>query len=200
MQGQPGARRASSGDRDLLVSIISTAFSEDPLWSHALAGPDGTDGHKVRFWELFIDGALRFPSVWLTSGDEAAAIWIPPGCSELSEQQQERLADLATETLGTRAGDFVELLNRFEAAHPRGEPHYYLSLLGTHPHHRGKGLGMQLASNNLVSIDAQGMPAYLESSNPANNSRYEMLGFRALDEFAYPHGGPVVTTMWRDPR
>ena len=31
-----------------------------------------------------------------------------------------------------------------ERAHPDEAPHYYLSLLGTHPAQRGKGLGMAL--------------------------------------------------------
>jgi ribosomal protein S18 acetylase RimI-like enzyme len=30
------------------------------------------------------------------------------------------------------------------AFHPREPPHYYLTLLGTHPDHRGKGIGMRL--------------------------------------------------------
>ncbi len=42
--------------------------------------------------------------------------------------------------LGAEADNFRELGRRFDAAHPRAEPHYYLSLLGTHPDHRGKGL------------------------------------------------------------
>ena len=50
-----------------------------------------------------------------------------------------------------------------------------------------------------VGLDAQGTPAYLESSNPANNHRYASVGFRPHAEFRYPGNGPVVTTMWRDP-
>jgi hypothetical protein len=41
------------------------------------------------------------------------------------------------------------------------------------------------------------MPAYLESTNPANVRRYEALGFRHATEFN-PEGGPVIRTMWRD--
>jgi hypothetical protein len=41
------------------------------------------------------------------------------------------------------------------------------------------------------------MPAYLESSNPANNDRYARVGFEPVGEFSYPGNGPLVTTMWR---
>ena len=51
----------------------------------------------------------------------------------------------------------------------------------------------------LARIDAEHMPAYLESTNPANLPRYEALGFNRRDEFA-PASGPVITTMWREAR
>ena len=108
-----------------------------------------------------------------------------------------RLAELARGYLGSAAPDYLELLTRFEAAHPRDEPHYYLSLLGTHPQHRGNGIGIALLEHVLALIDADGFPAYLESSNPANNHRYAAVGFEVVGEFSYPGGGPVVTTMWR---
>ena len=89
-------------------------------------------------------------------------------------------------------------MNRFEAAHPSEQPHYYLSLLGTHPEQRGHGLGMALLAENLERTDAEGLPAYLESSNLANNARYERLGFRQVGEFTTPGGERTVTTMWRE--
>jgi hypothetical protein len=44
------------------------------------------------------------------------------------------------------------------------------------------------------------MPAYLESSNPANLDRYRRLGFVERGEFSLPADGPTVTTMWRTAR
>lgn len=69
-----------------------------------------------------------------------------------------------------------------------------------HPDHRGKGIGMRLLAHGLERIDAEHLPAYLESSNPANNDRYATAGFERHGEFQYPGGGPVVTTMWRPAR
>ena len=194
------ARRASLADCHVVTTITTLAFANDPLWSQAMAGPDGSAEHHARFWRLFIQGALRYPWVWVTTGGEATSIWIPPGGTEMSEEQEDQLTELANECLGSAADGYLELLARFDAAHPREVPHYYLSLLGTHPDHRGKGIGMALLEHDLVLIDAEGLPAYLESSNPANNDRYGGVGFQAVGEFAYPGGGPVVTTMWRPAR
>ena len=200
MKGQFGTRRASASDCAAVTSIITLAFAGDPLWSLALARPDGSTEHHAQFWEMFVEGALRYPWVWLSGRGEATSVWIPPGGTEMSDEQEQRVASLAEELLGPTAPQFFELLDRFDAAHPRDEPHYYLSLLATHPDHRGKGVGMAQLRHDLSLIDDEGFPAYLESSNPANNERYAAVGFEALGEFTYPGGGPVVTPMWRRAR
>jgi len=195
-----GARRATPADLDEVTEIVTLAFADDPLWSRALARPDGRTEHHAAFWRLFVAGALRYPNTWITEGGEAAAIWIPPDGTELSVEQEDQLGELAAEYLGPAAGEFDELMARFDAVHPRGEPHYYLSLLGTHPQHRGRGIGIWLLAHTLAMLDAEHQPAYLESSNPANNDRYKRLGFELHGEFSYPGAGPPVTTMWRPAR
>jgi GNAT superfamily N-acetyltransferase len=170
------------------------------LWRHALARSGDGDGHHAAFWRLLVEGALRYPWTWLTGGGEATTLWIPPGATEMTPEQEDRLAGLAAEYLGPAADKYMELLGRFEAAHPHGEPYYFLTLFGTHPDHRGQGIGMRLLAHDLELIDAEHMPAYLESSNPANNRRYASVGFEPHGEFSYPGGGPVVTTMWRPAR
>ena len=194
------ARRAVPNDADEVTTIISLSFAADPLWSFALRMGDGRTDHHHQYWSLFVKGALRYPWTWLTDGGGATSIWIPPGGTELSPEQEERLEEFVDAHLGSAATDYRELLGRFDAAHPRGEPHYYLSLLGTHPAHRGRGLGMRLLAHDLELIDAEHLPAYLESSNPGNNHRYATVGFERIGEFSYPGGGPVVTTMWRPGR
>ena len=94
----------------------------------------------------------------------------------------------------------LALFDGFGANHPRHEPHFYLSLLGTHPDHRGQGKGIGLLAENLARIDELRRPAYLESSNRANDPRYERLGFVEIGEFSAPGNGPTVGCMWRDPR
>jgi predicted GNAT family N-acyltransferase len=87
-----------------------------------------------------------------------------------------------------------------EAAHPHDEPHYYLGIVGTHDDHRGHGIGEALLAENLSLVDAEHLPAYLESSNPRNLQRYGRLGFEPQGEVFVAEGVPVVTTMWRPAR
>lgn len=175
-------------------------MAHDPLWEHAFARPDGRTVDHAAFWRVFVAGALRYPSSWVANGGEATSIWIPPGGTEMTLEQQQHLAEVATGQLGSKAGEYLELLRRFDVAHPQDEPHYYLTLLATHPQHWGNGIGMRLLAHNLELVDAEHFPAYLESSNLANDRRYAAVGFEPCGEFRYPGDGPAVTTMWRSAR
>jgi len=188
----------SESELAAVTETISLAFHEDPTWGWAF--PDGSrrQAQYGVFWRFLIAGAMRYPWVLFTDGCAATAVWIPPGGTELSEEDEEQVEPLVLDLVGPRAGELLELLERFDAAHPRHEAHYYLSLLGTHPAHAGRGLGMALLAESLRRIDAEGMPAYLESSNPANNHRYERHGFVKIGEFYPPRSEIPVTTMWRD--
>ena len=90
----------------------------------------------------------------------------------------------------------MEVFDRFEQLILETEPHFYLSLLGTHPDWRGQGLGMRLLSANLAHADKEGVPTYLESSNPANDQRYQRVGYRPVVSFELPRRS-AVTGMWR---
>ncbi len=198
--GPVATRVATALDCARVAETITAAFHNDPVWGWAFPDPEQRPAQLTIWWRFFITSALRYQWVWITEGCEAAAVWIPPGGTELAAADEERAGPLLAELLGDWSETVYHALERFESAHPRHEPHFYLSLLGSHPDHRGRGIGMALLADNLARIDAEHMPAYLESSNPANNARYERAGFMPHGQFAVTDGGPVVTTMWRSAR
>jgi GNAT superfamily N-acetyltransferase len=188
-------RVATEDDVDGVAATLTAAFEADPLWSWAFP-----DGGLADLWLLLVSSALRYPWVWVADDYAAASIWIPPGGIELTEAEEASLGPVLNDLVGSRASEVLSLFERLDATHPQQPPHYYLSLLGTHPDHRGKGLGMALLAENLALIDAEAMPAYLESSNPENDRRYERLGFARVGEFQRPDGQLTCSTMWREPR
>jgi GNAT superfamily N-acetyltransferase len=188
-------RVATEHDLDRVTATLVAAFEADPLWSWAFPREGLAD-----LWGLLVRSALRYSLVWVADEYAAASVWIPPGGVELTEDEEASLGPMLEGLVGTSAADVLEVFERLSATHPGKPPHYYLSLLGTHPDHRGKGLGMALLADNLAKIDSEGMPAYLESSNPENDPRYERLGFVRVGEFERPDGRLTCSTMWREPR
>ncbi len=92
-----------------------------------------------------------------------------------------------------------ELFDRFEANHPPEPTFAYLSLLATHPHHAGRGLGQRLLAENLAHFDGLGLPAYLESTNLRNVPLYERHGFEIVGTIQ-AGGSPTITPMLRKSR
>ena len=135
----PGIRQVSADQGDQVTGLFTLAFRNDPTWAWAF--PDSTkrlDQHRI-WWGLYTHSAVPYGHVWMTDDCGAASLWIPPGQPELSEEDEARVEPLLRELVGSHADHVLALLDRFDANHPRDTPHYYLSLLGTHPDHRGRG-------------------------------------------------------------
>jgi GNAT superfamily N-acetyltransferase len=183
-----------------VADTLARAFFHDPVWGWVFNDDERRTAQLDALWRLLLEGSVGYHWVWAAPEFEAATLWIPPGRPELADPYAARLDPLLVHLVGARRDLVMEVFGRFEAAHPRQQPHYYLSLFGTHPDHRGAGIGMSLLAENLAAVDAERMPAYLESTNPVNVARYESAGFEVCGEFDLPEDGPTVTTMWRDPR
>jgi GNAT superfamily N-acetyltransferase len=181
------------------VRTLARAFYADPVWSWVFPDPRRRLEQHRAIWQLVAEAAVEYESAWQVDRCASVALWIPPGRPELRPEDEERLEQLLREMLGEGAARALNTFERFEAAHPKDEPHYYLSLLATNPDYSGRGLGMGLLADGLARIDAEGAPAFLESSNPVNTPRYELLGFAVCGEFELSEDGPNVTQMWREP-
>lgn len=186
----------SPAEMPLVTDVVTEAFLADPVWSWVFQNPQSMRA----YWTMFIKSALRFPFVFRTQNYEAVSVWIPPGGTAFVPEDNENFEQILEQLCGERASEVAELLNSFDEAHPRSEPHYYLGLLGTATQHRGRSIGMSLLSQNLKLMDELKMPVYLESSNELNNSKYTALGFEPVSSFQVPGNGPIVTGMWRSPR
>ena len=196
-----------------IEQTITGAFATDPTWG-ALLLTDPSDpadlANSARYWKLFVHTAQRYPWTFTLAASqdsapgspfEAAAttVWYPPNSTELSESEEAAFPEFVADIIGEQKRDELMIVaERFAEAYPT-EPHYYLSLLATHPDYRGRGLGMQLLRENLAYFDSIGEPTYLESSNPANDERYKSVGYLPHGKIELP-SGLSLTTFWREPQ
>lgn len=190
-------REATPADVDAIVDTFTTAFFHDPVWGPVFPDAGRRAEQAAVMWRVYATAALRHRWLLVTPDVEAAAVFIPAGKEELTQQEAAGLDVLLEQAAGPAVAHEIHAIGkRFEAARPT-EPHFYLTILGTHDRHRGRGLGMGLLAAGLERVDDLGAAVYLESTNPANLARYASVGFT-------PHGrittesGQVVTTMWRE--
>jgi ribosomal protein S18 acetylase RimI-like enzyme len=84
-----------------------------------------------------------------------------------------------------------------ERAHPT-DRHWYLVVAGVRPEAQRRGLGSRLMRNELEMADANGIPVYLETADPANVAFYQRFGFTVIDEaLVLVPGGPTHVAMRR---
>ena len=71
-------------------------------------------------------------------------------------------------------------------------------MIGVETRSQGKGIGAKLMRHAVERVDSEGLPAYLESSNPRNISLYERFGFAVVGTIK-AGSAPPMYPMYRRP-
>ena len=193
-------RPATTDDLPAIGQSLAAAFADDPVWEWLL--PDGRNGGPgaSRLFEWIAAGHLGDSTVWTVPGNTATAVWALPGRHRTPLRRFIPALPRLVGALGASGLGRLTRLGEMERLHP-SEPHWYLSILGTHPDHQGHGLGSAVVAPGIAAADAAGVGCYLESSKESNVPYYRRLGFEVTDTYDADGGrGPRLWLMWREPR
>ena len=188
-------RIAGAEDAEEVGRILAGGFRDDPVmaWVFEEAGRD----EKLHTFFGFVAREALVPlgATYLLPG--STANWTPPGTPDWPEERGARFGTLLE---GVCSAGEMERLGILDAAmaehHPDGDL-WYLGTIATVEGARGQGLGTTLLRTSLQRVDDDGLPAYLESTNPRNVSLYERHGFRVTGAIHLPDG-PTLIPMWRE--
>jgi GNAT superfamily N-acetyltransferase len=199
MHPQHQIRLANREDTDTVCRILASAFANDPVMTWL-------SGHPEIYATLFRLEALSLYNehnhVFINAAKSGAAMWLPAGISHHAPMHW----SLGSAIWGLfKTGGLKSLrrglsLERLFEQYTLDEPHFYLHAIGAEQGKQGQGIGSLLLKAGLQLCDAQGLPAYLESSNQLNNPLYQRFGFRVINEIVLPDNGPTVWTMLREAR
>jgi GNAT superfamily N-acetyltransferase len=186
--------RSASGEdeQQVVIAVITLAFSSDPMARWAF--PDPATYLKVmpQVTRAFGGNGFAHGTAHLAGRGAAAAMWLPPGI----QPDHERLTALTGEHAPKeQQADMDRVFAQMETYHP-SEPCWYLPPIGVDPTRQGRGYGSALLRHALEQCARDGMPAYLESSNPRNIPLYQRHGFEIIG--AIQSGtSPTVVPMLR---
>ena len=210
----PELRAAGPDDLDAVVDLLTGVFLDDPLMSAIAAAapePRAALGHLHRVelaaHYLAADPAVRADSRVDLAVDAAGgaplgvALWDAPSSTDVvgplgpgSEPPPGLDLDLLGGAWELCLADAAQC-----EAHRPAEPHWYLYMVAVAPAARGRGIGGRLLGHGLRRVDAEGLPAHLESTTPGSRRLYERFGFRQVAELA-GSGLPVYWAMTRPAR
>jgi ribosomal protein S18 acetylase RimI-like enzyme len=182
-------------ETDAIVSVITLAFSTDPMARWSL--PDALTYLEVMPSVVRAFGARAFDSqsAYCVDGFRGAALWLAPGAEPDSERLLALMQDNAPSEI---LPDLMGVFEQMGQYHPT-EPHWYLPLIGVDPARQGQGIGATLMRHAVDRCDRDGLPAYLESSNPKHISLYLRHGFEIMGEIQVG-ASPRMTPMYRKAR
>lgn len=188
-------RSATETDQQAVIGVITLAFSSDPMARWAFPDPATYLAVMPEVVRAFGGNGFAHGTAHLVDGGLGAAMWLPPGVHPDSD----RLTALTEAHVPEeRLADLMKVFEQMEAYHPP-DPCWYLPLIGVDPACQGRGCGSALLRYALERCDRDGVPAYLESSNPRNVPLYERHGFESIGTIQ-SGASPTLVPMLRRPR
>lgn len=166
---------ATMEDRERVLSAVSSAFRNDPFLRRLF--PDDADyaAHAPTFFGALFDKRVGAGTIWMADAASSIAMWDGPGSMPLP------VLDLPKPAL--------QLLSEYDDAVESAFPddrHWYLGVLATDPLQAGRGLGRAVMRAGLARAAAEGLPAFLETTNEQNVPLYERAGWMVAAELEAP--------------
>ena len=195
---EASVREAAESELPLLGSCLARAFEDDPVSEFFFPDPGSRLRRLDPFYRFAIEGMSRRGLVYTDRDLRGAAVWqapLPPAPG----RRQNLVGGLFLLAIARGAFTRVVRLGQILQKAHIVEPHWYLSVLGAETAHQGKGVGSSLMAPVLHRCDAEGLPAYLESSKESNIRFYERHGFQLTGEIRIP-AGPTLWPMLRKPQ
>lgn len=177
------------------TSVVTLAFATDPVARWTYPDPDQYLEYFPRFIKAFAGRSFEKGTAYLAPDFAGAALWLKPG---VSPNEDELLGLVWESTSSEVQKDLFPMFEQMAAFHPK-YPHWYLPMIGVEPSRQGSGVGSALLQHSLANCDADGLPAYLESSNPKNIPLYERFGFEVIGTIRAGDAPPMFP-MLRKPQ
>lgn len=171
---------ATVEDRESIVDSLVAAFAGDPVLRYLFPDETTYPRHAAAFFGYLFDKRVHRETIWTIEHGVSVAIWERPG-AEVGPAD-EILADQLPADALARVNDYDKAVH---AALPT-TPHWYLGVLGTHPAYAGRRWGHAVMRAGLRRAAADGLPAVLETSNPANVEVYRRAGWEVVRAEAEP--------------
>ena len=191
-------RAAAADEVPKVAATFADAFVDDPVFRFLRPGRLRP---RARLRTMFVVELELYVlrnggTVWTTSEHDGAVATLPPGAWEMPRSMTGREALQWVRAFRTRLPRASRVQRAMEKRHP-SEPHFYVRTVGVRTALQGQGVGSMLMQPTLETADSAGLPTYIEASSERSAALYERLGFRHMEAFELPDGGPPVWPMLR---
>ncbi|MBY6065186.1 GNAT family N-acetyltransferase [Leisingera aquaemixtae] len=169
-------RKADRSVENEVLSALTVGFSADPFMRWLYPEPHALLKHLPRVMNFFGGRALDHGGAYRNDDFTAAVLWLPP---EVHPDEESLVAYFEESVAPEKHAALFATFEQMDKFHPQN-PCWHLAFIAVDPSRQGKGVGSALLKASLEQCDADGRPAYLESTNPANLTLYRRFGFEQI--------------------
>lgn len=169
-------RTATVDQSDDVIDALVMAFASDPVARWIYPNPRNYLQHFPELVRMYGGKSFDYDVTNYVEGFAGSALWLPPKVHPDGEAMAELLQNTMPEA---RQEPTLTAFEKLEEYHPN-EPHWHLPFIGVEPSQQRNGYGSALLEEGLAKCDEEGVPVYLESTNPENVSLYRRHGFEKL--------------------
>ncbi len=148
---------------------MSAAFVDDPAFTYFF-GTERFEESAGVFARYLFDRRIGLGGVWVIDAGASVSMWNPPSVEPTPTPAP--ALDLPADALA-RIDRYEDVVHHVLPT----TPHWYLGVLATHPRSAGNKWGRAVMAAGLAAAEADGVPAFLETTNDANVGLYERAGW-----------------------
>jgi GNAT superfamily N-acetyltransferase len=158
----------------------------------------------IRYMDYSMVEAAQYGKLLISSDRKSgAAIWSRPLPEENEIKKNRRKREFLRLQMGNASLECYDAMvsAMADTSLPQVDPQsWYLSIIGIHPRHQSKGLGIGLIEPVLQQTDRMQHPTFLETFTPRSIPFYERLGYEVADRIHEPTSKADYWLMVREPQ
>lgn len=190
------AAPARRSDDDAVATTLARAFQNEPAFSWIIPDPAERAARLKRVFSLFVPMDHARGAVMATPDCKAVTLWRGPGQQHDGLGWMLRYGPAFAMAFGPAIFRALAVANSIDRHLPEGD-YWYLHMAACDPDYQGRGLGGSVIRAGLALADTAGLPAYLETADPANVALYQAQGFIVQSQWQVGADGPHFWGMMR---
>ena len=178
--------KAQYTDKKLITNILTEAFDSNTSVNYVVRQDKKRKLRILRLMEYTFDICWESGEIYLTSDRNGAALIQLPHTKKASLKSIFRDIRLVFYAIGVfKAMKVLKMESKIKEHYPARL--MYISFIGIHPEHQGKGIGSELLQEILRISNANKIPVYLETSMSANIPFYTKFNFEMYHTLTPEH-------------